>query len=315
MNDLPPGDHAADLYCFPVGQSSEGRYAYIPAAPVLAIEQDAVKASLLASTAGAVLALEAVWQADDASFEAARAVIASRHPEAATIDLRAADLVDVTATLTVEAQGRKHVAGPHPASGTSSNRVAFTTTLTSAEKLAAIGAFNGDTGALTLRYAARLSLDASAAAEFNGDLADIVKGLAPPPVQEQSGGFFSRKKPPPPAPPPPTLADCAAALDAALASRQLTLQDTSTPNASAQGRRKAADELRARLARMVLDKLQQMGPDAIYLDSFPVKLKTATPENQGYEVGSSMDLGPWLALHGGNQLVAQAAAAIPEPDR
>ena len=315
MNDLPPGDHAAELYCFPVGLPSEGRFAFLPAAPALAIEQDVVKASLLSSAAGAVLAFEAVWQADDASIEAARAVIASRHPEIGSIDLRAADLADVTATLTVDAEGRTHVAGPCPASGTSSNRVAFTTALTSAEKRAAIGAFQGNAGVLTLRYTARLSLDASAAAAFAGDLTEVVKALTPPPVAEQSGGFFSRKKPPSPAPPPPTLADCVAALDAALASGQLKLEDASTSNASPQGRRKAADELRARLAGMVLDKLQQMGSDAVYLSSFPIRLKTATPESQGFEVGSSMDFGPWLAQHGGDQLVAHAAAALPEPDR
>lgn len=190
----------------------------------------------------------------------------------------------------------------------------FSDTLTAAEKLETINAFRGKAGVLTLDYAGTLSLDESAAVEVKGDLADIVKSLAPKPVEEKSGGFFSRKKDPPP-PELPTLAQCATALSDAIAAGHLQVASTDTPNVSSSVRDKAASELRATLAKMLFDKLQQMGPDAVYLSSFPVSLKKSVPESITFQVSRSVDLGVWFAQHGGDRLVAEAGAPISEPPR
>jgi hypothetical protein len=312
MNPLPPGGHTGPLHWFPIGASWEGRYACTPAAPAIAVEQGEVKASLLASTAGAIVALEAVWQATDGDLAAARQDIADQHPETADVELRPADLSDVTASLTIVAHSGSHEAGPYPASGTSSNRVAFTVQLTAAEKLAAINAFGGAAGILKLRYRARLPLDGAAVAEVSADLADIVKSLAPKTPEEQPSGFFMRKKL---TPPPPTLAACQAAVDAAVAAGQIAVVDSSTPYAPPEARKQATDALRMRLGKHVFDKLQQMGADAVYLASFPVSLKTDVPAGVTLDIESEADLGPWLQQHGADRLVAQSPAALQEPSR
>ena len=321
MNQLPPGGRTGPLHWFPVGTPQEPRYACVSAAPSLAVAQDRAKASLLASPAGAMLAVEAVWQAADADLAAARQQIASSHPDDGEVDLRPADLQDVKATLTIEGHGARHEAGPFPASGTSANRVAISIPLTAAEKTAALGAFGGTAGALTLRYTARLVIAGSAVVQVSGDLAAIVKALAPkaPPEEETSGGFFSftRKKPapPPPPPPPPTLAGCRAAIDDAIASGQIQLIDASSVHAPQQAREQAAADLRARLARQVHDKLQQMGADAVYLSSFPVQLSSDTPADLALDIQAEADLGPLLQQHGGASLVEHTDSPLPEPAR
>jgi hypothetical protein len=315
MIELPQGHFVGELYCFPVGLPKDGTFAFVPGSPAIEIEQGAVKASLLSSPGGAMVSVQAVWQADESALEAARADIASRYPDAGDIQLDAAPLLDVTATLTIGgAGGVLHTVGPNQASGMPSNRVVFSETLTSAEKLATIDAFRGKPDVLTLDYAGTLSLDESATVEIAGDLADIVKSLAPKPVEEKSGGFFSRKKEPPP-PELPTLAMCAAELNDAIAGGHLQIVDTDTPNVSPAVHDKAADELRATLAKMLFDKLQQMGADAIYLSSFPVRLKKSIPERVTFQISRTVDLGRWFAQNGGDHFVAEAGAPIPEPPR
>jgi hypothetical protein len=315
MTDLPQGHYVGELYYLPVGLPKDGEFAFVPGSPGIEIEQGAVKASLLSSPDGAMVSVQAVWQADDSALETVRADIASRYPNAGEIRLEAAPLSDVTATLTIgSASGVLHTVGPNQASGMPANRVVFSETLTAAEKLETINAFRGKPGVLVLDYAGTLSLDESATVEIAGDLADVVKSLAPKPVEQKSGGFFSRKKDPPP-PVPPTLDMCATALKDAIASGQLRIASMDTPNVSASVRAKAADELRATLAKMLFDKLQQMGADAIYLTSFPVSLKKSIPESVTFQISRTVDLGMWFAQNGGDRLVAEAGAPIPEPPR
>ncbi|KAA0998453.1 hypothetical protein FVF58_44570 [Paraburkholderia panacisoli] len=315
MTDLPKGHYVGELYYLPVGSPKDGDFVFVPGSPGIEIEQGAVKASLLSSPGGAMVSVQAVWQADESALESARADIATHYPDADEIRLDAAPLSDVTATLTIgSASGVLHTVGPNQASGMPSNRVVFSETLTAAEKLETINAFRGKPGVLVLDYAGTLSLDESATVEIAGDLVDIVKSLAPKPVEEKSGGFFSRKKDPPP-PEPPTLDMCAVALNDAIASGRLHIVNMDTPNVSSRVRDKATDELRATLAKMLFDKLQQMGADAIYLSSFPVRLRKSIPESVTFQISRTVDLGMWFAQNGGARLVAEAGAPIPEPPR
>ena len=298
MADLPKGFEADGLYCFPVGLPHEARFACLPGLPALALAGDKAKASLLASGTTATIALEAVWQVDAAALQAARRAIVARYPERAEIQLVPAELTDVTATLTVAgaAQAPRSF-GPKPASNTASNRAVFSQALNEAEKLAAMRALRGEAGLLTLHYEGTLALAEHADVEITGDLAATVKGLAPKPVPDKGGGFFWQKKDPPPAPVLPTLAACAQAVDAAIASGEVTLTRSDSPNMPPERGEELAAKLRAQLAPMVLDKLRQFGADAAALSSFPIRLQSTAPANVSFHVTRSSDLGAWFADH------------------
>ena len=311
MADLPKGFDAGALYCFPLGLPQEGRFACLPGLPALELAQGVAKASLLTSVGTTAVALEAVWQVDAAALEEARRTVAARYPERAEISLAPAELMDVTATLTVAgAAPAPRSFGPKPASNTASNRVVFNQALDAAEKLAAVRAFRGEAGLLTLRYAGTLALSERSAVEVTGDLAATVKGLAPAPAPVKSGGsLWGKKDPPPPPPVLPTPAACAQAVDAAIARGELALTRKDTPNAPPQRGEQLAAQLRAQLAAMVLDKLRQFGADVSALSSLPIRLESAAPASVRFNVDRSLDLGAWFAGHGGDRLVRD----IPTP--
>ena len=317
MPDLPQGFYVGDIYCFPTGPQGAGTFGYIPGLPAIEFVDGSVKASLLSSPAAGVLSLQAVWTADPQAIEAVEKEIRNRYPEVATIDLGVADLSDTMASLTVtNANGAAFTFGPSETSGPDAFRVVFSETLTAAEKLAAISAFRGQAGVLQLCYRATLTLRETATAELAGDLAEAVKALAPKTPEKKPGGFFGfKKEPDPPSPPPPNLAACTAELERALSSGKLRITRSDTPNSSAAARQQTETALRGNAAKMVYDKLVQMGPDAVYMSSFALRQKTTAPENVSYQVSRTSDPAAWLAQNGGGQLIAEAGAVMPEPNR
>lgn len=314
--DLPEGFYVGDLYCFPIGSPEGGNFGYIPGPPAVEAEEGNVKASLLASPVAAILSLQAVWQAEQAAVDAAEEAIRERYPNAGSINLQVAELTDTTASLTVTgANGMTHTFGPNETSGPDSYRVVFSGTLNSAEKLAAISAFHGQPGVLTLTYSGMLALRETTTVELSGDLADEVKALAPKKEEKKSIRFFVKKKDPEPPPPPPDLAACAAAVQKALSSGRLQMIRTDTPNVSDALRSKVETGLLNNVAARLLDKLVQMGEDAIYLSSFAIRQKASDGEQVRFQVSRVADPAGWFAQHGGGRLVTEAGAVIAEPER
>jgi hypothetical protein len=225
-----------------------------------------------------------------------------------------ADLSDVTATLTLHVDAQEaRVIGPQLASATAANRAAFSETLTTREKAAALRAFRGEAGVLTLKYEGTLTLNEVAGVEITGDLSAALRSLAPKPAQ-QSGGLFGKKQANPPSA-PPTLAACGAALQAAIAAGQLHVARHDTPNVSQKAREDAASTLLTTLARTLFEKVQQMGADVVYMKTFPVKVSHQSPERATFPIGGAADLGPWFADNGGEHMITEIANPIPDPQR
>ncbi|NHZ33345.1 hypothetical protein [Massilia rubra] len=314
MNQLPQGFYVDALYCFPVGPDGGGNFAVLPGPPTIETSQDSAKPALLASANGAVLSLQSVWRAEASDLDAVLASIAQRYPKLGAVTLTSAELSDVTATLTLHADAQAaHAIGPQPASATAANRAVFSETLTTSEKAAALRAFRGEAGVLTLKYEGTLTLDEVARVEISGDLAAALQSLAPK-AAPASGGLFGKKKESPP-PAPPTLAACGAAVRAAVAAGQLSVANHDTPNVSQEARDDATSALFATLADTLLAKVQQMGADAIYMKSFPVKVGKQGLERATFLVGGSADLGQWFADHDGARMITETASSIPEPRR
>jgi len=316
MPDLPVGFYSDEVYVFPVGPTSDGNFEYIPGPPAAESEDGRAKASLLASPAAGVLSVEAVWRAEPQALEAAESAIRARYPDVGSVGLRPVELSQTTASLTVAgSNGIAHTIGPNETSGMASQRVVFNDRLTSAEKRAAISAFQGQSGILTLTYEGTLAMRETSTVEISGDLAAEAKSLAPKkPEESLLGGIFGKKKDLNP-PPPPDLAACAAAVDSAIASGRLKLTRVDTPNVSDATERKAESGVRNTVANMLLDKLKQMGADAVYLNSFAIRHRASEAEDVTFHISRSADLGDWLGRNGGGRLVSEVGAAIAEPER
>jgi hypothetical protein len=302
-----------------MGPPDSGNFGYIPGKPSIELADGSLKASLLSSPAAAVLAFQAVLQASQDAVDAAQNAIPNEYPDAGSVSLSPAQLDDTTASLTVApTNGNAHTFGPNTTAGPDSYRVVFSETLTSAEKLAAIGAFRGQAGVLKLTFEGTLTLDESASVESAGDLAEEAKALAPkkPEEKKSGGGFFGKKKDPDPPPaPPPDLAACAAAVDRAIAGGRLKLTVVRTPNVSDALARKVESAVRASAAQKLLDKLVQMGADAIYISSFAIRQKLSDSERISFRIERDADPAELLEKNGGGRLVTEAGAPISEPER
>jgi hypothetical protein len=307
MPDQPNGFESGDLYCFPAGPLSDGRFKYIPGSPTLET------ASLTASPVGAQLSLQAVWQATPEALRAAESTIRARYSDAGSVHLQPVEFSNATASLQVELPDGSYTIGPNPTSGLGSQRVVFNDRLTAAEKAAAISAFKGQSGILTLTYQGRFDTRESSTVKISGDLAADLKRLAPNQPEESSGGGWFRKKKDPD--PPPDLAACAAAIDSAISSRRLELTRVDTPHVSEATKRKADSAVRDKVARLLFDKLLQMGADAVYVNSFPITWEIPESEDVSFQISRSADLGNWLGRNGGSRLVSEVSAPIGEPRR
>jgi hypothetical protein len=323
--DLPKGFYAGDLYVFPMGPPASGNFGYIPAKPSIEAAGGNLKAALLSSPAAGVLSLQAVLQAPPDAVDAARQAIPDRYPEAdpENIGLSPAQLDDTTGSLTVVGtNGKAQTFAPKETAGPDSYRVVFSETLTAPEKLAAIGAFRGQSGVLKVAIQGTLTLDENVAVEISGDLAEQVKALAPKPPPEEKkpggGGFWGKKKDPDPPPPPasvPDLAACAAAVDSAIAKGGLKISIVRSPNVSDALARKVEADVRQSVAQKLLGKLKQMGADAIYLSSFSIQQKAGDSERATFQIVREADPAESLGQQAGGRLVTEAGAPIAEPNR
>lgn len=322
MAELPQGFFSGDLYVFPSSSPGDGNFQYIPGTPSVETSDGRLKASLLASPAGAVLSLQTVWEADAGMVTAARNAIARQYPDAdldaAKVSLGPARVDSATASFTiVDNDGNSQTFGPRETSGADAYRVAFSETLTVAEKLAAISAFRGQAGILTLAYQGVLTLDESVTVAVTGDLAAQARNLAPRKEERKSGGgFWNRKKEPDPPPPaPPDRADCLAAVKSAAADGSLVCTVTRTPNISDALVQKAQTAVLDKVAQILLDKLTQMGADAVYLSSLQIAQQSGDAERVSYTFSRTTDLAETFRQRSGEQLVSHASDAIPLPVR
>lgn len=310
MSNQPNGVGSGDLLCIPVGPVRDGTFQYIPGAPTVEIAQ------LMLSPVAAQLSLQAVWRAEPEALQAAERAIRAQYPDIGSIDLQPVALDQPTASLTVTIpDGPTYTFGPSPASGMAQQRVVFNDRLTSAEKTAAIAAFQGQSSILTLTYQGRLDTRESSTVKIAGDLAPTLKVLAPQKPDESSGGWFGRKKDPDPPPPLPDLAACTAALDDAISSGRIKLTRIDTANVSDATKSKAEAAARSHVAKVLFDKLQQMGADAAYVNSLPVTWESPATEDATFQISRSADLGGWLGRNAGLQQVTEVSAPIAEPPR
>ena len=314
MSDLPEGFYAGDLYCFRYGSENDGGFAYIPGPPRVELRDGDIQASLMTSPAAAALSIQAVWSATPEAVEAAEEEIRKQYPDIADASLTIAEFSDTAATLTVTANGAEHTFGPVQTSGFGSYRVVFRETLTSVEKQAAISALQGQPDCLGLTFDGTLDLSETAAVEMSGDLADEVKSLAPKMV-EKSRGFFSRKQQEIESQPPPDLAACAASIDDAITAGTLKLTRMGSPNVSEAVWQEIEMELRENATEMLLDKVVEMGVNASEISSFCIEKKASKSQQATFHASRTSDVGSWFAGHGGAQVIRDAGAAIPEPDR
>ncbi len=298
MTELPQGFSLNGLYCMPVDLPPSGRFVCLSELPGVALEAGRARLSLFGGEDAMALTLEAVWQPDEAARDAAQRAIASGHPDIGHPRLELATLEEVSATLVLHARdGSAQALGPRPASGFSSNRVAFHESINADQAEIVRQALRGESGRLTLRYDASLTLEETAQATISGDLAGSVKALTPEPDPDDGGffGFFkSRSKPKATTPPPlPSLAACEAEVVAALASGRLVLTHNDTPNVPQALREELEAGLRGQVAAMLLDKLRQPG-----VTGGTVKLNTAKSCRRRWPVSRSLDVGEWLRQRG-----------------
>ena len=315
--DLPEGFYAGELYCYRHGPEKDATFGYIPGQPHVEIRSGSPVASLMTSPGAAVLSLEAVWSAAPDALVAAQREIEKRYPNLEQPRLRIAELSDTTASLTINGvDGASFTFGPNPTSGTGSYRVVFSETLKTTEKPAALDALRGRAGVLELSYAGTLTLRETVSVRLVGDLAEHLKALAPKKVEKRGGGFFGRRRESPePAPVFPDLAACAVAVDGALSAARLKITRDETPNVSAALRTKVETELRTSVAQQLVDKIRELGEDAIYMSSFSVDQTTAESEHVRYRITRVADLAACFADNKGAGLIAAAGVAIPEPRR
>lgn len=310
MSDQPNGISSGDLLCIPIGPARDGKFQYIPGAPTVEI------AKLMSSPVAAQLSLQAVWRAEPEALQAAERAISECYPEVASVDLQPVELDQPMASLTVTVpDGPTHTFGPNATSGLGQQRVVFNDRLTSVEKTAAIGAFQGQSGILSLTYQGVLRTRESSTVKISGDLAPDLKTLAPKKPDESSGGWFGRKKDPDPPPPPPDLAACEAAIDDAISSGRIKLTRVDTPNVSDATKSKAELDARSHVAKLLFEKLKQMGGDAAYVKSLPVTWEAPASEDATFQIGRSADLGDWLGRNAGSQHITEINAPIAEPPR
>lgn len=313
MSGQPNGVASGELFCVLIGPVSGGKFQYIPGPPTVET------AGLMASAAAAQLSLQAVWRAGPEALQAAERAIKSKYPDVGPIDLQPIELGQPTASLTVKVpNGAAYTLGPNPTSGTGQQRVVFSDRLTAAEKAAAISAFKGQSGVMTLSYQGTFNARETSTVKISGDFSQDMKALAPkPPKQEESsGGWFSKKNKPETAPaPPPDLEACAAAIDGAIASGRVKLTRVDTANVSDATKRKAQSDVRDRVAKQLFDNLKRMGADSAYVSSLVLTSEAPASEELTFQISRTADLGDWFGRNGGAQLVSEVAAPIDEPKR
>jgi len=312
MSDMPQGFNAGELYIYPYGPAKDATFGYIYGLPRVESRDGILQASLLTSPQGAVLGIQAVWSAPAQAVSAAESEIGNRYAEASLPNLRIAELSDTTATLSVTGvDGVTVDFGPNETSGPESYRVVFNEKLKASEKLAVLNALRGQEGVLKLTYNGSLALQETAALEIAGDLAREAKALAPKKPEKKSGGIFSKKDSDPP-PPPPDLAAAANSVDQALSEGHLKITRNETPNVSAALRSKIETKLRGVVAKLLLDKIVQMGSDIEYLSSFAVKQKASESELVEFRISRTADLGQSFAGKDTSSLVTDAGVVLPE---
>jgi hypothetical protein len=268
----------------------------------------------MVSPKGAVLILEAVWEADQDDLEKAKIAIASRYPDAEAPQLDYANLNNASAALTIALpDGSVHSIGPKMSSGIQPNRVVFNEALTSPEKTAAVSAFGGQKGFLTLTYTGQLSLDEVASAEIKGDLASVVQKLAPKEPPKSTG--FLKKKPVEP-PPLPNQQQCEEAVKDAIQQGVLTLDRKDSNNVPDDLKERTESDLVKRVATMLFEKLKSLGENAAYLKTFAISQSASESAPARYTVTSCpVDLGEWLARTGIKPTINETSADLPEPSR
>lgn len=293
MSNLPVGFYEGELYCFPIGPERDRRFAVIPGPPTVELSGGRLATDLTDIPDDDPFSLQCVWQVEPQALERVRTAIAARYPDASEITLDVADLRAVHATLTIGGtDGNAHVIGHRSASGSTANRVVFSEPLASAERLAVTRALGGDAGILILGYTGSLILQETVAVKIQGDLAQAIKVLSLPPQKAQYQGWFSKKMP---APPPvyPTFDTFISAIDHAFAQGELRVVNTSTANVTQQACDDALAALRLQLAKMLADRLMQLGENAAYLSSFPIAIKHAATEQMQFDIARSADVGVW----------------------
>ena len=291
MSNLPVGFYEGELYCFPIGSARDGRFAVIPGPPTVELNGGRLAIELTDIPDGGPFSLQCAWQVEPQALARVRTAIAARYPDAGEITLDVADLRAVQATLTIgDTDANAHVIGHRSVSGSTANRAVFSEPLASAERVAVVRALGGDAGILILGYTGSLILQETVTVEIEGDLAATIKALSPPPQQAQQGGLFSKKRPAPPAV-LPTFDTFIMAIDHALAQGQLRVVITPTANVTQQACEDAFAALRLLLAKMLADRLMQLGEEAAYLSSFPIAIKRATTEQMQFDIARSVDLG------------------------
>ncbi|HKP38420.1 MAG TPA: hypothetical protein VJT71_16290 [Pyrinomonadaceae bacterium] len=313
MSDMPQGFYAEEFYIYPYGPAKDATFGYIYGLPGVESRDGVLQASLLTSPQGAVLSIQAIWSAPAEAVSAAETQILNRYPEASFPQLRIAELSDTTATLSVTGvDGVTADFGPNETSGSDSYRVVFNEKLKATEKLAVLSALRGQEGVLKLTYSGTLALQETAALEIAGDLAQEAKTLAPKKPEKKSGGIFGSKKDTDALQPPPDLAAAAKSVDQALSEGRLKITRNETPNVSAALRSKIETKLREVVAKLLLDKIVQMGSDIEYLSSFTVKQKTSESERVEFRISRTADLGQSFAGKDTSSLVTDAGVVLPE---
>jgi hypothetical protein len=314
MSELPKGFHVDGLYCFPVGAADAGSFRYLPAGPIIEQGEDGARASLLSSDAGGVLSLQMVWQADDATIDKAKAEIRERYPDAEPVDLRIADVSDLTATLTVtDAAGETHEVGTQQTSGSPAYRVVFQHTLRKTEKEAVARAFEGTPDLLSVTYTGELQLMETAAVKISGDLASQLKALAPKIIKKKGKGIFGKTTEEPG--PLPTMAECAAGVETAISDEDITLKAENTANVPPETVEANEEAAKKYVTKQLFDQIEEMGTDAVYMNSFQVKKTMSEPVPLTFSLRFPYDLAGPLTDAGGASLIQTSSATIPEPER
>lgn len=315
MSDLPAGFYAGELYCYPYGPTKDS-FGYIPGPPQIEVRDGgSLSASLLKTPGAAVLALQTVWSASPDALAAAKAEIRKRYPDIQEPSLKIGEFSGTTASLTINGgNGPAFTFGPRSTSETDSYRVVFSETLKSTEKPAALNALQGQVGILKLTYTGNLSLRETLSATISGDLAREMKALAPKKVEKKSGGFFSKKEIPPD-PVLPDAAACLAGVDRALTAGTVKIARTESPNVSAELRKKVETQLRTDIAKLLCDKVRQLGEDAIYMSSFAMNQTASESETLQYSITREADLGSCFAGNRGANLITEADGPLSEPPR
>jgi hypothetical protein len=295
MNSVPGIFAVGDLEFIPVGNAEDNTFSYL-GKPQLNKEKGPYVAHLLRTPTGGMLSFEAVWDADPSDLSRAKGELVSKYPDA---QVRYADLAEVQAFLTITiAQDVVHKKEPKMASNIEPNRVVFNDPLTSEEWGAVEPVFTqAAEGVLSITYTGKLSLDQAISVELKGDLAQAVQQLAPKPEQKSGGFWGGRKKPPAPSA-PPDLNQCKQTVVDAIRQGLLTMNTKAPASTPPELQSQAESDAQLLVAKMLLEKIQSLGENAVYLKSFAISRTTSTSLPGTYSVSSEpLDLGRWFSAN------------------